>query len=109
MAYPTVQISQYLSYQDILRQIPINKMGFLDQTTSMEKLEVNGGNGQSYGYVIYRIEGLFPSSESYRVSWPRDLAQLIVDGVQWDTGYHNEPNPEYIVNRLVCISFSAAF
>ena len=52
-AYPEVQLTEFIPYSDILAKAEYVLQS--DKTLSMEQLpQVNNGNGQSYGYVVYR-------------------------------------------------------
>ena len=49
----------------------------------MEQLSLNNGNGQSYGYIVYRKQiSLSSGSELTIRGHVRDLLQVLVDGVQ---------------------------
>ena len=51
----------------------------------MEELSINNGNGQSYGYILYRAKltgaKLHQGSLLTIKGHPRDLLQIIVNGV----------------------------
>ena len=49
----------------------------------MEELNVNNGNGQSYGYIVYRKEVNLKSDKSSKLQirgFVRDLLQVMVNG-----------------------------
>jgi hypothetical protein len=50
---------------------------------AMEELSINNGNGQSYGYILYRtkVSELQQGSILTIKGHPRDLLQIIVNGV----------------------------
>lgn len=54
IAYPTVNLQSYLTYDDIIAQVPESAKFQMERPVSMENLPLNDGNGQSYGYIIYR-------------------------------------------------------
>lgn len=49
----------------------------------MEALNINNGNGQSYGLIVYRKELDLPTTAQLQVSGHiRDVAMVVVDAVQ---------------------------
>jgi hypothetical protein len=54
MHYPDVSVQTYLTYDDIIDKIPSSSKFIFNRTVSMEELPMNGGSGQSYGYILYR-------------------------------------------------------
>lgn len=59
LAYPSIPLERYLSYSDILDQIPPTSKFQLEARTSMENLNMNNDGGQSQGYILYRKRGIF--------------------------------------------------
>lgn len=54
VAYPTLRVQEYLTYDDIISQVPNSHKIKSNTPLSMENLPINDGNGQSYGYIVYR-------------------------------------------------------
>jgi len=81
-AYPEVQLTEFIPYSDILQKAEYVLQA--DKTLSMEQLpQVNNGNGQSYGYVVYRTVVDLPEGSTIRIrGHVRDLLQLMVEGKQ---------------------------
>ena len=53
-----------------------------EKLKSMEQLSLNNGNGQSYGYIVYRKRlSLRQGSVLSMRGRPRDLLQVMVNGV----------------------------
>jgi len=98
-AYPTMTLQKYLTYTDIIDQVPASHKVQMEKCVSMELLPINDNNGQSYGYVVYRKTGTINAGDRYKVSWPRDFAQLLIDSEQIDTGYTNV-EPQYFLNSI---------
>lgn len=49
---------------------------------SMEQLKLNNGNGQSYGYIVYRKKIQLRNGQVLSMRGrPRDLLQVVVNGV----------------------------
>ena len=56
----------------------------------MEQLNINNGNGQSYGYIVYRKTlVLRPGMKLTIRGHPRDLVQLMINGIQVNPGIYN--------------------
>lgn len=53
-AYSTTKLQRYLTYDDIIAQVPDSAKVRMERPVTMENLPLNDGNGQSYGYIIYR-------------------------------------------------------
>lgn len=53
-AYSSINLQRYLTYDDIISQIPKSSKFKTERPVSMEDLSMNDGSGQSYGYIIYR-------------------------------------------------------
>jgi hypothetical protein len=56
----------------------------IDSVTNMEALEINNGNGQSYGTIVYRkqIDLPAPAAELKISGRIRDVAMVVVDNAQ---------------------------
>jgi len=81
--YPDVTFMQYLPYWDLVEAVPETAREILVKPTPMEKLNINNGNGQSYGYIIYRKEVQISVGSVLKIrGHPRDLLQVLVNGVQ---------------------------
>jgi hypothetical protein len=65
--YPTITPQKYLTYNDIISQIPDSHKVQMDAPVSMENLPINNGNGQSYGYIIYRKNTTINNGDRFRV------------------------------------------
>jgi len=49
----------------------------------MEALDINNGNGQSYGMILYRKQIDLPATAELKISGRiRDVAMIMVDSVQ---------------------------
>ncbi|XP_059473358.1 beta-galactosidase-1-like protein 2 [Neocloeon triangulifer] len=82
-AYPALQIQQFLTYDQIIQQIPLQLKTQIPTVINMEALEINDGNGQSYGLTVYRKQLDLPTlAELQIVGHIRDVAMVVVDGVQ---------------------------
>jgi len=92
-------LQKYLTYSDIIERVPDSHKVTSPKALSMEQLPINDGNGQSYGYVVYRKTTTINTGDVYRGSWPRDFGQLLVDDEQIDTGYSMIP-PMYWYNSV---------
>jgi len=81
LAYPVVQLQDYLSYQDILARIPASARFTLEKPVSMELLDMNNDSGQSYGYIVYRkvFSNLQPGTK-LRAGPVKDFGILLLDG-----------------------------
>lgn len=81
--YDNVEFTEVIDYWDILEQVPVDLRVVLNKPTPMEKLDINGGNGQSYGYIVYRkTMPLRPGMVLKIRGHPRDLVQVMVNGIQ---------------------------
>ncbi|KAJ3664570.1 hypothetical protein Zmor_000126 [Zophobas morio] len=80
-AYPAVPIHSQLSLNDILSKFDDSIPS--STTLSMEQLPINDNSGQSYGYIVYRQEGLTISADSTLTitGHVRDTVMILVDGV----------------------------
>jgi len=83
-AYPQVNFGRWIPYWDLVEQVPDTAREVLVKPTAMEQLNINGGNGQSYGFIIYRkeVELKFGGSVLTVRGHSRDLMQVMVNGVQ---------------------------
>lgn len=66
-AYPTLGLQRYLTYTDIIDRVPASHMVTMDKPVSMELLPINDGNGQSYGYIVYRKNSTINAGDRYKV------------------------------------------
>lgn len=66
----------YSQPSDVITQI--------DSVTNMEALDINNGNGQSYGSIVYRkqIDLAAPAAELKISGRIRDVAMVVVDNQQ---------------------------
>jgi len=81
--YPEIFLTEFINYNGFIEKVPEEFREVLTKPTPMEKLEINNGNGQSYGYIIYRktlpiIEGMKLKIRGH----PRDLVQVLVNGLE---------------------------
>ncbi|OXA37309.1 Beta-galactosidase-1-like protein 2 [Folsomia candida] len=106
-AYPTLQLQRYLNYTDIIMEIPSSHKILQDKPVSMELLPINNGNGQTFGYIIYRKVANFSPGDRYKVSRPKDLAELLIDGELVDTGFTNA-QPQYWFNDIHDIALNVS-
>ncbi|OXA43814.1 beta-galactosidase-1-like protein 2 isoform X2 [Folsomia candida] len=80
LAYPSIPLERYLSYSDILDQIPPTSKFQLEARTSMENLNMNNDGGQSQGYILYRKRGIFGNGTAIFKAGPvRDFGILLLD------------------------------
>jgi len=81
--YPDVALTEFIPYWDIIENIPDELREVLVKPTPMEQLNINNGNGQSYGYIVYRKEvQIMPGNVLQIRGKPRDLAQVLINGIQ---------------------------
>merc|ERR1711954_611976 len=52
--YPDAHLYKFIPYWDIIEKIPEESRVVLTKPTAMEMLDINNGNGQSFGYIVYR-------------------------------------------------------
>jgi len=82
VAYPEIQITETLAFDQILDKVPMELREVSEKLKSMEQLSLNNGNGQSYGYIVYRKRlSLRQGSILSMRGRPRDLLQVMVNGV----------------------------
>ena len=56
----------------------------------MEQLDINNGNGQSYGYIVYRKTLVLQAGMKLKIrGHPRDLVQMMINGVMVNEGVYN--------------------
>lgn len=53
-AYPPIRVESYLTFSDILDQVPASHKFEVENRMPMENLPINSDSGQSQGYVLYR-------------------------------------------------------
>jgi hypothetical protein len=77
------EMTEYLNYNRLMANVPGSHRVTSDKILPMEQLPINNGNGQSYGYVVYRTRRTLLSEGSKILvrGHARDLLQLIVNGV----------------------------
>ena len=81
--YSDVEMTEFIPYWDIIDMIPAELRQTNLQALPMEKLDINEGNGQSYGYIVYRKTVSLKAGMVITIrGHPRDLVQLMVNGVQ---------------------------
>lgn len=86
-AYATIQPEQYLSYEDILSQVPGESKFFLEDPSAMEDLPMNGESGQSYGYLVHRKKTPVNNGSVLKVGQVKDFGLVLVDGVIQQSGF----------------------
>jgi len=82
VAYPAIEITETLNFDQILEKVPMELREVSEKLKSMEQLSLNNGNGQSYGYIVYRKR--LPLRQGSVLSMrgrPRDLLLVMVNGV----------------------------
>ncbi|KAG8233444.1 hypothetical protein J437_LFUL010555 [Ladona fulva] len=90
-AYPSVPITSYLTGEDIIARIDAKDKVKETTVQSMESLNINNLNGQSYGYINYRKRvNLTTDSHLKIIGHPRDIVMLMLDGDQ-KTNILSEP------------------
>ncbi|CAL8109678.1 unnamed protein product [Orchesella dallaii] len=102
-AYPTVTLQQYLTYDDIISQVPSASKISAQQPISMENLPINDGNGQSYGYIIYRTNAEFSNGTNFQAGPVRDFGMLLIDSQLQPTGFQDA---KYWINTVQNFSLS---
>lgn len=68
-AYPTIKMEEYLTYDEILEQVPSSSKFKMEEPVSMENLPMNSDSGQSYGYTIYRKVADFSDGANFEVKF----------------------------------------
>ena len=80
--YPDAHLYKFIPYWDIIEKIPEESRVVLTKPTAMEMLDINNGNGQSFGYIVYRKTlPLLPGMVLKIRGHPRDLVTVLVNGV----------------------------
>ncbi|PSN41039.1 hypothetical protein C0J52_17739, partial [Blattella germanica] len=83
-AYKDVPITEQLDYSGIIDRISADDRESSETVKSMENLSINNGNGQSYGYVVYRytapVELTDSSNLQIKNGVVRDMAIVLLDG-----------------------------
>ena len=88
--YNAVTFTEFIPYWNIIENVPEEARETRTQPTAMEQLDINGGNGQSYGHIVYRKEvALRPGSRLTVRGHPRDLVHLMVNGVMLNEPIYN--------------------
>ncbi|XP_071454617.1 beta-galactosidase-1-like protein 2 isoform X2 [Hetaerina americana] len=83
VAYPPVVMTQYLNFDDILEKIDASYKVKSTDLVSMEMIDINGGNGQSYGYINYQKKVNLSANSVMTIGGHiRDTVMLLLDGVQ---------------------------
>jgi hypothetical protein len=79
-AYDSVDIIERLNFDDIIASSPVVKS---QNPLPMEKLPINHDSGQSYGYIVYRQEGLNIAADSILTitGHVRDTVVILINGV----------------------------
>lgn len=80
-AYPNISIDSELFFSEILDRIP-EKLSS-PNVVPMEFLPINNQSGQSYGYIVYRKEGLnIPANSVLKISGRVcDAVMVLVNGI----------------------------
>ncbi|XP_046388675.1 beta-galactosidase-1-like protein 2 isoform X2 [Ischnura elegans] len=82
-AYPSVNMTEFLNFEDILAKIDANNKVKSSDVMSMELLNINQGSGQSYGYINYQTKINLTKNSSLTIKGHvRDTVMLLLDGVQ---------------------------
>merc|ERR1711915_1139262 len=78
---PTLTLTDTVSFSEMVDMVDASIRETHPKTKSMEELELHDGNGQSYGYIVYRKWlTLKPGSRLTVRGHIRDLLQVMVDG-----------------------------
>ncbi|XP_018016621.1 beta-galactosidase-1-like protein 2 [Hyalella azteca] len=78
-AYGDFPVTEILDIYSLISQAPVKFVN--DEPLNMEALDMNNGNGQSYGYLLYstNVKLQVPQSELLIRGHVRDMAQVFVD------------------------------
>ena len=89
VAYDTVALDQHLTLDDLADRLGYSIRS--DDVLAMEDLPINEGNGQSYGFILYRHEAVLSRGRhSIKTSGHvRDMAVLVVDGERVTDRFHS--------------------
>lgn len=80
-AYEQIEMLETLSFTDILSGIDSSKISTYQKPRSMEELEINDGNGQDYGYIVYRKSLELTGGSVLKIrGHVRDLVQVMING-----------------------------
>ncbi|KAF7288081.1 hypothetical protein GWI33_000134 [Rhynchophorus ferrugineus] len=81
IAYPWVTLTKQVTVSSLIEQAPSWKTS---KPVSMEQMDINGGSGQSYGYVVYRKTGVNLAKNSWLKIDGRicDTLIVLVNGVR---------------------------
>ncbi|CAG7717941.1 unnamed protein product [Allacma fusca] len=104
-AYNPVTPNRYLSYADIIAQLPGEARSFVTNPTSMEDLNMNNGSGQSYGYLIHRKQVSTKNGSVLKAGPVKDFGFVLVDGVIQPSSFRGEGNDRYWINNEKEVSF----
>lgn len=85
--YPTISLEHYLTYDDIISQVPKSSKFEMEQPVSMEHLPMNGDSGQSYGYIIYRKVIDISNGTNLEAGPVRDFGLVLIDSELQQTGF----------------------
>ena len=81
--YPEVLLTEFINYNGFIEKVPEEFREVLTKPTPMEKLNINNGNGQSYGYIVYRKTLPIIAGMKLKIrGHPRDLVQVLVNGIE---------------------------
>jgi len=97
-AYGSLQPSQYLTYEDILAQVPGDARSFSLDPVAMEDLQLNGDGGQSYGYLIHRKKTPTLNGSVLKAGPVKDFGFVLVDGVIQNSSFNGEGDGRYWIN-----------
>jgi beta-galactosidase-like protein len=82
VAFANLELQNYLSYDDIIDQIPSTSKFARTRPVSMELLPMNEGCGQSTGYTLYRKQTTgITNGTIFKAGPVKDFGILIVDGM----------------------------
>ncbi|CAL8070939.1 unnamed protein product [Orchesella dallaii] len=103
ISYPAVPLQQYLSYDDIIAQVPATSKFQVERPLSMENLPMNDGNGQSFGYIIYRKNADVSNGTNFEAGPVKDFGMLLIDSQLQPTGFQDD---RYWINSEETFSLS---
>nr|CAD7447574.1 unnamed protein product [Timema bartmani] len=83
-AYPAILVTEQLEFNRLMDLVSTSDRVTATDVTAMELLDVNGGSGQCYGFVVYRKTGLqVPPTTTLEITGTaHDMAVVMVDGVR---------------------------
>ena len=88
--YSDVTLSEFIPYWNIIENVPEQFRESHSKPTPMEQLNINNGNGQSFGYIVYRKSLVLKPGMTLTIrGHPRDLVQVMVNGVQVNDPIYN--------------------